>query len=261
LDRGTESKLTMKLELLEKKYQHHPRKKYFFPLANAYREHKKLNKCIETFRKGLSLYPCYWAAKVALGRALLEKGDLEEALRELEEAATHVPENLLMHELLASIYFKKGDLEKADHHANLVLFVNPFHGKCHGIKDEITKSRARERDLGEGNLIREGGENKAEISFEEDEGEIITATLAELYTAQGLPGKALKIYQKLIDLHPEQEDEWKRRIAALRANQESIISSEIFPPEQPKKRDTQKSILHQLEAWLEGIERYEKGQS
>ncbi|MGA1875936.1 MAG: tetratricopeptide repeat protein, partial [bacterium] len=138
--RGTESKLRMELESLKKKYRHHPRKRYFFPLANAYREHKKLNECIETFRKGLSLYPGYWAAKVALGRALLEKGDLEEALRELEEAAPHVPENLLMHELLASIYVKQGKLEKAAHQAKLVLFINPSHGTCQDIMDEITKS-------------------------------------------------------------------------------------------------------------------------
>ena len=134
----------MKLKSLEKKYYQDPKKNNFFPLANAYREVDRLDDCIKIFRQGLSLFPHYWAARVALGRALLEKGDIDEALKELETALVHVPENFLLHKLLASIYLKKGDLLKAGHHGELVLFVNPHHAESLRIKGKVLKIRGRD---------------------------------------------------------------------------------------------------------------------
>ena len=138
----------MKLKSLEKKYYQDPKKNYFFPLANAYREVDRLDDCIKMFRQGLSLFPHYWAARVALGRALFEKGDLDEALKELETALAHVPENFLLHELLASIYLKKGDLLKATHHGEFVLFVNPHHAESLRIKGKVLKIRGKDSQKG-----------------------------------------------------------------------------------------------------------------
>jgi len=134
----------MKLKSLEKKYYQDSKKNNFFPLANAYREVDRLDDCIKVFRQGLSLFPHYWAARVALGRALFEKGDIDEAFKELETALAHVPENFLLHELLASIYLKKGNLLKAAYHGELVLFVNPHHSEALRIKGKVLKIRGRD---------------------------------------------------------------------------------------------------------------------
>jgi len=306
----------MKLKSLEKKFYQDPKKNYFFPLANAYREVDRLDDCIKIFRQGLSLFPYYWAARVALGRALFEKGDLDEALKELETASVHVPENFLLHELLASIYLKKGDLLKAAHHGELVLFVNSHHAEALRIKEDVFKIRGRDsqkepfheqeqksllkeqkreslpgkqedetkfvdkkKDEEKESLINkeedkkeflsqeqeekegEGEEKKGRESFPlKQEEEIITATLAELYISQGLAERAIEIYQKLIKQQPEREEEWKKRIAAIQEIQGAAVSAEIFASEEEaaKKKNTQESILQQLETWLENIEKFEK---
>lgn len=130
------------MKLLERKF-YRQQKIYFFPLANAYRERNNLDKCISLFRQGICVFPQYWAARVALGRALMERGDLDEALEELEAAVDQVPENLLLHRLLALIYFKKGKLLKSATYCRLVLFMVPDDRECLFIMDEISKMQAR----------------------------------------------------------------------------------------------------------------------
>ncbi len=130
------------LKLLEKKFRHQ-QKRYFLPLANAYRERNNLDKCISLFRQGLLAFPHYWAARVALGRALMERGDLDEALEELEAAIGYVPENLLLHRLLALLYFKRGELSKSATYCRLVLFMIPEDRECFFIMSEISKIQAR----------------------------------------------------------------------------------------------------------------------
>jgi len=129
------------LKLLEKKFRHR-QERYFFPLANAYRERNNLDKCISLFRQGLLAFPHYWAARVALGRALMERGDLDEALQELEAAVEQVPENLLLRRLLTVLYFKRGELSKAAVHCRIVLLVIPDDRECSFIMNEISKMQA-----------------------------------------------------------------------------------------------------------------------
>lgn len=250
----------MDLKALENKFFKHSEKKYFFPLANAYREEKRLEECIKIFQEGLTLFPNYWAAKVAFARALFEKGDFEQALEVLELAAEHIPENLLLHELLACIYRGKGDIPKAIHHCRLVLFINPFHEKCLQIEEEALIGDTTEYST----IVEEGREDFNEELLQEGEAEtdqsaeeeILTATLAEVYVAQGCHEKAIEIYQKLIENQPEEEVRWKKRIEELQADQNSPNLSELLTMEEAKKNN--ELILRQLEEWLKNIEKREK---
>ena len=242
----------MKLELLEKKFYHNHEKKYFFALANAYREHNMLDKCIGVFQRGLYLFPKYWAARVAYARALFEKGDLEGALEELKTAACHVPENQLLHELLASIYFKKGDTQKAVHHSKIVLFVNPCHAVCQSIMDEALKNQQKEYQQ------QPAYKKEKDHSPINEEQEIVTATLAELYVSQGVREKAIAIYQKLIVQQPEKKGKWINRINALQEETVQVISSEFPTQKSPKGEGDIESIIQQLEGWLKNIEKNNK---
>src|SRR5262249_42779893 len=60
----------------------------------------------------LALRPRSHALRCLLGRSLLEKGDLDQALAVLEEAALH-REDPLVHRSIAQIYLKKGRLDDA----------------------------------------------------------------------------------------------------------------------------------------------------
>lgn len=187
------------------------------------------------------MFPNYWAARVALGRALVERGDIDEALKELEMAVAHIPENLLLHRLLASLYFHKEEWSKAVRYCQLVLFVNPQDRECLSIMEEISKIRAGESQA--------GPEEEKSLSPEKDGEEIITPTIAELYLSQGLVEKAVEIYRKLLIRQPDHE-EWKERIL-------SIQKERGLPAISGESGEEKGEVLEQLETWLKAVEEIE----
>ncbi|MEW6382303.1 MAG: tetratricopeptide repeat protein [bacterium] len=233
------------LKSLKRKIHHYPYVRYFLPLANAYRNNNNLDKCIEVLRQGLSLYPQYWAARVALGRALLEKGDFDQALAELEMAVDHVPENLLLHRLMALIYFSRREFEKAARYCRLVLFVIPHDQECLSIMEEI--SRFQSRGAKEKPLSSEGKNLIPSL----EEKEIITPAIAELYLSQGFREKAIEIYQKLLTGQPDRE-EWRERIRSIQG--ETGTQAPLQKAENPQERNGR--IVQQLETWLKNIEEF-----
>lgn len=278
------------VKLLEKKFHHFKQMRYFFPLANAYRYHNDLDTCISLFRQGLSVFPQYWAARVALGRALMEKGDLDGALEELEAASDQVPENLLLHRLLASIYFKRGDLSKAAACCRLVLFMISDDRECLFIMDEISKMQRRESQAEpvpeqEKNLFLEQAEpvpeeekklspeswpsereqeeqarkepvQEEQAREDQSQEEILTPTIAELYLSQGFAEKALEIYQKLLIRQPDRE-EWLERIHFI---QEEMGIKTGAKKAGGRGRSVEHGgkhgdVLQQLESWLKNIDR------
>lgn len=251
------------LKSLEKEFHHYCQTRYFFPLANAYRHNNNLDKCIEVLRQGLVFFPRYWAARVALGRALFEKGDFDQALAELEMAADHVPENLLLHRLLATIYFNRGEFQKAARYCWLVLFVSPQDQECLNIMNKILEiqgqSSIQDQDqdqdkpfhqdkplLYQEENLAEARKEKSDSPSPPPEEEIITPTIAELYLSQGFRDKAIEIYQRLLAEQPDR-DEWRERLYA--------IQGEVAPAPRAKMQSQQSDrIVQQLETWLKNIE-------
>ena len=62
-----------------------------------------------------------------------------------------------------------------------------------------------------------GSENKAKKSAE-DQGELITETLARIYTDQGLYGKAIFTYEKLMLKYPQKSSYFAAIINELQQN-------------------------------------------
>jgi tetratricopeptide (TPR) repeat protein len=75
---------------------------------------------------GLSLHPTYLSARVTLGRALIELGQLDEAHTQLETVLRGASENLAAIRGLAEIHHRRGDLDKAltQYRAALLLARN-----------------------------------------------------------------------------------------------------------------------------------------
>lgn len=93
-----------------------PKSRVFAPLAEAYRKAGLLDDAIETAREGLKSHPSYVGGRVALGRALLEKGQHAEALEEFSQVVQSAPDNLMAHKLLGRIHVHldhPGEAEKA----------------------------------------------------------------------------------------------------------------------------------------------------
>src|SRR5688500_10748994 len=66
----------------------------FAALAEEHRRAGRFDDAIVVCREGLERYPTYVSARVTLGRALLDMGDVETALGELTQAVEQAPDNL-----------------------------------------------------------------------------------------------------------------------------------------------------------------------
>jgi tetratricopeptide (TPR) repeat protein len=75
----------------------------FALLAEKYRRMGRLAEAIRVARSGLVARPAYVSARVTLGRALIEIGNLTDARAEVETVLALAPENLLASRALAEI--------------------------------------------------------------------------------------------------------------------------------------------------------------
>jgi tetratricopeptide (TPR) repeat protein len=98
-----------RIEDLKRRIQRDPSSIAFAQLGEEYRRAGRPRDAIETCRAGLNHHPGYLSARVTLGRALLELGDLEPAERELKEVLRVAPENLAALRGLAETMVRRGD--------------------------------------------------------------------------------------------------------------------------------------------------------
>jgi tetratricopeptide (TPR) repeat protein len=102
-----------RIEDLRRRVQKDPASIAFAQLAEEYRRAGQSEQAVEVCRRGLSIHPGYLSARVTLGRALLDLGDLGEAQRELELVLKSAPENLAALRGLAEVHHRRGDLSEA----------------------------------------------------------------------------------------------------------------------------------------------------
>ncbi|HVE65872.1 MAG TPA: tetratricopeptide repeat protein [Thermoanaerobaculia bacterium] len=101
--------LEARLRDLKKRVEHDPRSRFFVPLAEEYRRAGRLPEAIKALEGGLAEHPGYVAARVALGRALLETGRIEEAMDAFSKALTDDPSNLVAAKALGDIHLSRGE--------------------------------------------------------------------------------------------------------------------------------------------------------
>ena len=104
---------TQRIEDLRRRVQKDPASIAFAQLAEEYRRAGLYPESVEACRAGLSIHPGYLSARVTLGRALIELGQLDEAQQELGIVLKSAPENLAAIRGFADIYYKRGALPEA----------------------------------------------------------------------------------------------------------------------------------------------------
>lgn len=102
-----------RIDELRGRLQKDPASIAFAQLAEEYRRAGRFQESIDTCRAGLARHPGYMSARVTLGRALLEIGELQEAQRELAEVRRAAPENLAAIRGLAEVHRRRGELPEA----------------------------------------------------------------------------------------------------------------------------------------------------
>ncbi len=108
-----------------RKYQEDPRSRVFAPLAEAYRKAGLLEEAIEICRDGLRIHPHFIGGRVALSRALFDKGQYAETVKELEPVVLDAPDNLVAQKLLAESYLILGRMSDALSAYKVLLFFMP----------------------------------------------------------------------------------------------------------------------------------------
>ncbi|MFO7692940.1 MAG: tetratricopeptide repeat protein [Vicinamibacterales bacterium] len=102
-----------RIEALRKRLQKDPGSIAFAQLAEEYRRAGRFHESIDVCRAGLARHPGYLSARVTLGRALLEIGDVESAERELSDVLRTAPDNLSAMRGIAEVHRKKGEIPEA----------------------------------------------------------------------------------------------------------------------------------------------------
>ena len=102
-----------RIEALRKRLQKDPGSIAFAQLAEEYRRAGRFQESIDVCRAGLARHPGYLSARVTLGRALLEVGDVESAQRELTDVLRAAPDNLSAIRGMAEVHRRKGEIPEA----------------------------------------------------------------------------------------------------------------------------------------------------
>jgi tetratricopeptide (TPR) repeat protein len=102
-----------RIEALRRRLQKDPGSIAFAQLAEEYRRDGRFREAIDVCRSGLARHPGYLSARVTLGRALLEVGDVESAQRELSDVLRVAPDNLSAIRGIAEVHRKKGEIPEA----------------------------------------------------------------------------------------------------------------------------------------------------
>ncbi len=190
------------IEKLRAKLEKDPDSKVFLPLAEEYRKEGMLDEAIEVLQKGLSKYPQYTSARVALGKIYFEKGETEKAKEAFEEVIKTVPDNLFAQRKLAEIYFNEGNLERALMHYEKVLELNPL--------DEEVQSlvAALKTDKEEGPVQ----EVEPEVTLEEEaslqEEEALSEASFSEETSEAEPGETPEVDLSEVPQAEEDQTDW-----------------------------------------------------
>lgn len=98
---------------LEKRVAREPGSRSFVPLADEYRRAGRLPDAIKTLEGGLLVHEGYVAARVALARAFLEAGRIEDSVAAFSRALADDPSNLVAAKALGDLHLSRGETLEA----------------------------------------------------------------------------------------------------------------------------------------------------
>ena len=110
-----------RIDDLRRRVQKDPASIAFAQLAEEYRRAGRFEEAVEVCRAGLTRHPSYLSARVTLGRALIELGELEAAQHELETVLAGAPDNLAAIRGLGDIFHRRGASKEALAHYRRAL--------------------------------------------------------------------------------------------------------------------------------------------
>ncbi len=136
-----------RIDDLRRRVKEDPASIAFAQLAEECRRAGLLQESIDVCRSGLALHSGYLSARVTLGRALLQLGELDDAQRELEEVRRNAPENLAAIRGLAEVHHKRGALDAAHTYYGMALGLAPNDPELERSVAALAKDVERRADV------------------------------------------------------------------------------------------------------------------
>jgi tetratricopeptide (TPR) repeat protein len=125
-----------RIDELRKRLEKEPGSRLFAQLAEELRKEGELAEAIRVCRDGLLRNPGYPSARMTLGRALLDTGDMQAARLEFEAVLKGAPDNILASRLLAECHEGLGSFDAALEQYRKTLAMAP--------EDKLAQTRERE---------------------------------------------------------------------------------------------------------------------
>ncbi len=140
---------TPRIKDLRRRAASDPASIVFAALAEEYRRAERFEEAIVTCRAGLEHHPSFLSARVTLGRALIEVGELAEAKDVLEHVVSAAPENLAAIRALAEIHSRQGELDEEKVYSAMAQFVAAEPG-LHEAPHRLTTAAPATQPVGVG---------------------------------------------------------------------------------------------------------------
>ncbi len=212
------------------------------------------NLAIRECRKAVSRFPDDLHFKKILAEIYLEEGQILDAEEESKRVIEGIKRLAEIYKLQAEICLRQGRNEDA------ALFLNHFLLFYPDDKDASSKLEGIVLPEKASMPVPEDAPSLEAVDRVEDSGmqeleqelpEIITATLAKVYFDQGKLHEARDIYEKLIEMNPDDE------VAASHFKEISALSDindvvEETPPVNERRQKTER-IISVLDAWRKNI--------
>ena len=195
---------TARIAELESELARDPSPRIFAPLAEAHRLSGRLDSALEIARRGMEAHPDHVGIRMVLARAAADSGDGESALSAYRDVLTLDPDNLEAQAYVDSLP-EQAEAPIEDVPRTDAPDETPAPDRDHSV--------AASRRPGAGSLSEELA-HLADLFLPvhtDADGSslgpssIATLTLAEIYSRQGLYGKAAEVCERILEREPDNE--------------------------------------------------------
>lgn len=117
-----------------------PKKKYFVPLAEAYRSLEYFDEAVQTLQEGLKWHPGYYVGRALLAQTYYQMGLFLQASLEAERVICIDSNNLLGLRILTKAYLKLGEIKKIKEPLGQLLKLIPGDKEALQIEASLVSS-------------------------------------------------------------------------------------------------------------------------
>jgi tetratricopeptide (TPR) repeat protein len=237
-----------------------PSPKTLFHLLSTLKKEGQLRRVIKESLKALNAYPNDIHIRRLLAETYFDAGLISQAEAELEKVSALIGDLTDTYKLQAEIYMKQNRKEEATHCLELYLAHRPDDRTAMDLLNSLVpQEEAPTEDpqphIEETTLKSEEQEVVQEApDLEEEQAQIASPTLAEIYFEQGQIEQAIDTYEIILAQNPEEESSRSR----LEELKNRIAEQRVIEERKAQVRERKEKMIAILESWLANIREHFK---